>query len=218
MLKQYEECTRNAEINATANTKAKNKTAIWTDKIEVDTVYCIDVDLVSTIIIHEGMMGNFESWNSNFRNELVKRDCLDVIDYLIKYQLYQEDKFAVIANKNVTMFFKQSVKDNLWQLIEETTAFETYKDLVDMASDKISMMRAILAEVPYVCTIGMEAYVLEHQNIHSKLMKADPKRTTEASKHLLHMTRLIKGLAPEQQLNTSLFLARNTAVKHRQKM
>lgn len=60
----------NVEINATANAETKDKTAIWANKIDVDTATILD-----------GMMENFESWNSNFRTELVKRDCLDVIKY-----------------------------------------------------------------------------------------------------------------------------------------
>lgn len=90
------------------------------------------------------MMGNFETWNSNFRNELVKRDCLDVI----KNQHDQKDKVSAVAKKNVAMFLNKSVKDNLLQTIEGVTAYDTYKELVDIAPDKSCIVRTFLAEVP----------------------------------------------------------------------
>lgn len=78
--------TENADISTTANAEAKNKTGIWADSINTDTLIAL-----------EGMMGNFKTWNSNFRNELLKKDCLDVI----KYQIDEDDKMSVIADKNV---------------------------------------------------------------------------------------------------------------------
>lgn len=62
----------------------------------------------NTVRILDGMMGNFESWNSKFKKELAKRNCIDVN----KYQYEEEGKVAVIANKNVAMFLKKSVKNN----------------------------------------------------------------------------------------------------------
>lgn len=155
------------------------------------------------LVILEGIMGNFKSWNSNFRNELVKSDCLDVI----KYQFDQKDKVAVIANKNLTMVLKKIVKDNILQMIEGSSAFETYKDLVYMAPDKSSIMRKILAEVLPVCTIYLEAYVMEHQDIHTRLMKADPQIPTEESTHHAHMTRLLNDLRSEQQINMTYIMS-----------
>lgn len=71
-------------------------------------------------------MGNEKSWNSIFRNELVKRDCLDTINF----SMDESDKTQVIANKNVAMFLKKSVNTHLLQMIESNNAYETYKELV----------------------------------------------------------------------------------------
>lgn len=87
---------------------------------------------LDTVIVLEGMMRNLGLWNNNFRNEAVKRDCLDVI----KYQHEHGDKVLVIARENVALFLKKNVKSNLIQMIERTTAYDTYKDLVDMAPEK----------------------------------------------------------------------------------
>lgn len=56
-------------------------------------------------------------------------------------------------------------------------------------------MRSALAEVPLVCTIDIEGHVLEHQKIHSRLIKADPQGTEEASTHHAHITRLLDVLS-----------------------
>lgn len=66
-------------------------------------------------------------------------------------------------------------------MIEGSTTYDTFKDLVDMAPDKSSIIRATLFEVPLLCIIDMEEYVLEHQGIHRSMMKADPQAKTEAS-------------------------------------
>lgn len=117
---------------------------------------------------------------------------------VLKYDHDSNDKTAVIANKNVAMLLKKSVNVNLLQIIEETAAHETYKDLVEMAPDRNAIIRSILAEVPLVCAADIEAYVVEHQRIHSRLMKADPKGTTEDSTHQAHMTKLLDGLSNNQ--------------------
>lgn len=104
------------------------------------------------------------------------------------------------------MFLKKSVKDNcleqvnLLKMIEGATANDTNKDLVDMAPEKSSIMISILAGVPIVSTVEMETYVLEHQDIYSRLMKADRQEMTEASTHHANMTRLLDCLSQEQQL------------------
>lgn len=71
------------------------------------------------------------------------------------------------------MFLKKSVNGNLLQMTEAETTFDTYKDLVKMAPDKKYIIRGIMEEVPLVSTLDMETDVLEHQEIHSRLMKAD---------------------------------------------
>lgn len=109
-------------------------------------------------------------------------------------------KHQLLKTKKEAMFSKKRVNVNLLQMVDGNTAYDTYKVLVDMAPTKSSIMRAILAEVPLVCSIDMEAYVLEHQGIHSRLMKPDPQGTTEASTRPAQMTRLLDGLSPEQQL------------------
>lgn len=43
-----------------------------------------------------------------------------------------------------------------------------------MASDKISIMRVILTKVPLIRSVDIEAYILDHQSIHSRIMKTDP--------------------------------------------
>ena len=83
-----------AEISAAANAEAKNKTAIWADKLDTDSLVVLD-----------SLMKNFETWNSNFRNELMKRDSMDAI----KFHHNVNDKLAVVANKNVSLFLKKSV-------------------------------------------------------------------------------------------------------------
>lgn len=79
----------NAEISATANEEAKRKREIWAGSIETES-----------LVILESMKGNFELWNSIFRNELMKRDCLD----LIKYEDDQNDKTSFISNKKKRCF------------------------------------------------------------------------------------------------------------------
>ena len=69
------------EISAAANAEAKNKTAIWADKIETEN-----------LIILESLMENYETWNLNFRNELMKRDCLDSI----KFHHNVDEKLSVV--------------------------------------------------------------------------------------------------------------------------
>ena len=59
-------------------------------------------------------------------------------------------------------------------MVEDKSACITYKELVDMAPEKCSIMRAILAEATDVSTNDIKAYVVQHQEIHSRLMKADP--------------------------------------------
>lgn len=76
------------------------------------------------------------------------------------------------------MFLRKSVDMNLQQMIEGATAYETYKDIVDMALGRDTVMRTILAEVPLVCTKDIRAYVIEHQSIHNGLLKADPQGNT----------------------------------------
>ena len=84
------------EISAAANAEAQNKTAIWADKLETESLAL------------DSLMKNFETWNSNFRNELMKRDFMDVI----KFHHNANDKLAVVANKNVSLFLKKSVNAN----------------------------------------------------------------------------------------------------------
>lgn len=103
----------NAEIITTANAEAKNKTAIRADKLDQVDVY--------TVIVLEGMTGNFKLRNFNLCNKLVNRDCLDII----KYQLDENDKISVIANKNVAMFMRKSVEKHILQMIEGSTAYDT---------------------------------------------------------------------------------------------
>lgn len=50
------------------------------------------------------------------------------------------------------MFLKKGVNVNLLQMIKNPSAYETYKDLVDMTPHKSSIVRAILAEVRNVDT------------------------------------------------------------------
>lgn len=148
------------------------------------------------------MTGNCESWNSNFRNELMKRDCLDTI----KFHHNPNEKLSVVSNKNVSLFLKKSVNRSLFQMIEDKIAYTTYNELVDMAPYQSSIMRAILAEATGVSTHDITSYVIEHQDIHSRLMRADPMRSTEASTHAAHMNRLLVGLSAEQKLSVnSLF-------------
>lgn len=66
-----------------------------------------------------------------------------------------------------------------------------------MAPDKNTIMRTILAEVPAVCSINIEPYILERQSNHSTLMKSDSQGTTEASTYLAHMTRLLDGISED---------------------
>lgn len=147
-------------------------------------------------IVLDGVKGNYEAWNSNLRNELLKRDCLHAIKYPHDYN----DKSMVIENKNVVILLNKSVESNLLHMVEGKVAYETYEELVDMAPNKSSIVWAILAEAPAVITPDMQAYVLAHQSIHSKLMKADPQAKSEASTHAPHMNRLLDGITPEQRL------------------
>lgn len=111
-----------------------------------------------------------------------------------------------MENKNVALFLNKTVKDNLLQMIEGDTAFDTYKELFKMAPDKSNIIRSLLAKVLIVGSIDVQEYVLEHQDIHSSLMKANPQGTTEASTHLAHMTRLLDDLSQDQQLTMNYLL------------
>lgn len=122
-----------AEIKETANVESYKKTAIWADKLEIGSSNSLD-----------GMMANFKLWNSSFRNKLIKRYCL----YFIKNQRDLEDKISVVANKNVAMFLKKIVKENLLQMIEGATAFDSSKELVDITPDTSKIIRSILSEIP----------------------------------------------------------------------
>ena len=93
-----------AEISAAANAEAKNKTSIWADKLEIES-----------LIVLNSLMKNFATWNPNFRNELMKRDSMDAI----KFHHNASDKLAVVENKNVSIFLKKSVNARLLQMIEE---------------------------------------------------------------------------------------------------
>lgn len=57
---------------------------------------------------------------------------------------------------------KKSIDKHILQIVEEATAYHTYKDLVDMAPDKSTIMRKILAEVPSVCSIDIKTYTLQY--------------------------------------------------------
>lgn len=92
-------------------------------------------------------------------------------------------------------------------MIESRHAFETYKELVDMAPDMISIVISILGEVLNVSTINMEEYVKSHQSLYSRLMKTDPQGTTEASTHHAHMKRLFESLSAEQQIKMHLLMS-----------
>lgn len=69
-----------------------------------------------------------------------------------------------------------------------------------MAPDKHCIIRVIIAEVPLLISLDMEAYVLKHQDIHIRLMKAGTKGTSETLTHPAHMSMLLKGLSEEQEL------------------
>lgn len=84
--------------------------------------------------------------------------------------------------------------------MEDKCAYTTYKELVIMAPENGSIMRGILAEAIKVGTHDMKSYVVEHQKIHSRLMKADPMENAEASTYAAHMNRLLDGLASKQKL------------------
>lgn len=105
------------------------------------------------------------------------------------------------------MFLKKSVNTHLLQMIESDNAFETFKGLVDMAPDKSAILRAIIGEVPNLSTHDMQEYVVKHQSIHSRLMKADPQGATEASIQPAHLTRLLDGLSTDQQLNIKYIMS-----------
>lgn len=124
----------NSEICATEKAEAIIKTAVSADKVDSET-----------ITVLEGMVEDYETWNSNFRNELLKRESL----YAIKYQHDDTDKISVIANKNFAMFFCKK-KVNLLQIIEGARAFETHKELVEMTPNKNAFIRGILAEAALV--------------------------------------------------------------------
>lgn len=148
-------------------------------------------------------MSNFEVWNSNPRNKPNKRDCIDII----KYRLDENDKIAVIANKNVVMFMKKSVDKNLLQVIEGTTANDSYRNLVEMAPEKNTTMRKKIVEALEVCSVEMESYVLEHQSTNSLLMKAYSQETTKATTHPAHMSRLLDDLSDYQQTTMSYLMS-----------
>lgn len=94
----------------------------------------------------------------------------------------------MIASKSAAMFLNKSVNRSLLQnVIEGTSACGIYKDLVEMAPDENAIMRAILANVPLVSTIDMEAYMLEHQYIHSQIMKADPQGKNRKRLRIQHI-------------------------------
>ena len=148
-------------------------------------------------------MENCEIWNSNFRNELLKRDSMDSI----KYHHNAGEKISVLANKNVSLFLKKSVDPNLLQMVEDKSAYITYKALSDMAPDKSFIMRTILSEASEVSTHDMKSYVIEQQSIHSCLMKSDPMGSAEASTHSAHMNRLLDGLNTDQKLAMNYLLS-----------
>lgn len=100
-------------------------------------------------------------------------------------------KFAIVLEKNFDT--------HLLKMIEGTSAFETYKDIVDKAPEKNIIMRTILTEVPLVCSIDIEAYILSHQSIHSGLMNLNPNVQPKLH-HLSYMTRLLDGLSDCQRL------------------
>lgn len=142
-------------------------------------------------------MGNYESWDSNFRNELIKRDCLDAIEF----HHNPNEKLSFVVNMNVALFMKKSVNSILLQMIEDKSAYITFKELVYMAPEKSFIMRAILAEATDVSTNDKKLYVEEHhQTIHSRLLKADTMGSAEASMHPAHLNRLLDGLSVDQKL------------------
>lgn len=53
----------------------------------------VDKSDLATVTVLKERMSNFEVWN--FRIELAKRDCIDVI----KYKMDENDKIAMIAKK-----------------------------------------------------------------------------------------------------------------------
>lgn len=76
-----------------------------------------------------------------------------------------------------------------------------------MEPDKDTIMPTILAEVLDVYSIEIESYILAHQRIHSRLMKADPQGTTEASIHPAHMSRLSYGLSDDQKITMNYLMS-----------
>lgn len=83
-------------------------------------------------------------------------------------------------------------------MIEDKCAYTTYIELVSMALDINSIMRAILAEATEAGTHEIKAYVVEHQHIHSRLMQADLMGYSEESTHQAHMNRFLDRLASER--------------------
>lgn len=60
--------------------------------------------------------------------------------------------------------------------------------------------RAILSEATDVSTHDIKTYVIEHQDIHGRMMKEDTMGSAEALTHTAHMNRLLDGLSAEQKL------------------
>lgn len=135
-------------------------------------------------------MENYEVWNPNFINELIKRECQDTI----KYTMDTEGKISTVANKNERLFLKRCIEPSLLQMVEGKSAYETYKELTGMAPDINAIQRAILEELKDLNSADVESYVLDYQYIHSMLIKADAQSTTEASTKKAHMSRLLDGL------------------------
>lgn len=101
---------------------------------------------------------------------------------------------------------KKSVDKQLRHMIEGSTAYDTYKDLMDMAPDKNTIM-TILAELQSVCSIYIKEYILQHQSIQSRRMKADPQGITEASTHPAHMTRMLDGQTDDKQITMNYLMS-----------
>lgn len=76
-----------------------------------------------------------------------------------------------------------------------------------MAPDKNCIIQCILTKKSLVSTSDVEAHVLEHQDIHSRLRKSDRKGTSESSNHQAHMCRLLDGLSDEQQITMNYLMS-----------
>lgn len=74
-----------------------------------------------------------------------------------------------------------------------------------MAPDMSTIMRFILTETTDVSTYDIKAYVTEHQDVHSRLIKADPTGTAELliTQHIWIV--FWTGLSTEQKLSMNYF-------------